>query len=295
MLHRTNLTADRLRGSALWFYRLITSRRRSKLLKQLQTEGNCPIAILFYHRVADEFDNDLTISSANFAKHLDWLQANFDVVSLAEAQARIRSNYNDRPTVAITFDDGYQSNSMTAVPELLKRGLSATYFVSTDFIHSGYPFPHDARHGNSLRPNTIAELRDMVAAGISLGAHTRSHCDLGAVTCPTKMRDEIVGSAELLAEWFDTEIRYFSFPFGLPRNTNQLAIDIIHEAGFEGFCTAYGAWNWPSSDGYHLRRIHGDAGIERLKNWLTLDARKLFDEHPLPFRATKPLPDMVSM
>ncbi len=279
-------TTNRMRESALWFYRLATTWRRAAISKQLRAAGNCPVAILFYHRVADEIDTELTISTTNFADHLDWLKSQFDVVSLEEAQARIRSDYNDRPTVAITFDDGYASNMTHAIPELLRRDLTATYFVSTDFIESGRPFPHDAKYGSRFKPNTIGDLRAIVDAGIALGAHTRTHCNLGEITSPQQMWEEIVGSAQQLTQWCDTPIKYFSFPFGLPANTNQLAVDIIREAGFTGFCTAYGAWNWPHSNGYHLRRIHADLGLERLKNWLTLDSRKLFDDQPLPFIET---------
>ncbi len=283
MLQHENTTTDCLRAAALRFYRFATAGQRARTSRRLQATGNCPVAILFYHRVAHECDTKLTISTANFAAHLDWLKSRFDVVSLEEAQTRIRSNYNDRPTVSITFDDGYSSNCSTAIPELLRRDLTATYFVSTDFIESGAPFPHDAKIENAPQPNTVDELRDMVSAGIELGAHTRSHCNLGAITCPEQMRHEIAGSADQLAQWCNLPIKYFSFPFGLPANTNQLAVDIIRETGFAGFCTAYGAWNWPNNDAYHLRRIHGDVGLERLKNWLTLDSRKLVDKQVLPF------------
>jgi peptidoglycan/xylan/chitin deacetylase (PgdA/CDA1 family) len=283
MSNQAHPTANRLRGSALWLYRLATSRYRTRAAEKLRDEGNCPVAILFYHRVIDEPENELSISTSNFAAHLDWLRARFDIVSLEEAQTRIRANYNDRPTVSITFDDGYGCNSVTAIPELIRRNLTATYFVATDFVESGYPFPHDAKYGATLKPNTVKELQEMVDVGITLGAHTRTHCNLGTVTCPEVMRSEIIGSAKKIEEWCQSRIKYFAFPFGMPANTNQLAVDVIHEAGFAGFCTAYGAWNWPNSDGYHLRRIHGDTGLERLKNWLTLDSRKLRDNRTLPF------------
>ncbi len=48
-----------------------------------------------------------------------------------------------------------------------------------------------------------------------------------------------------------------------------------HLPGYSGFVTAYGGWNWPGEDAFHMQRIHGDPGIARLSNWLTLDPRKL--------------------
>lgn len=253
------------------------------MLSDLRESGNCPVAILFYHRIADNRPNDWTMGSRDFVQQLDWLQDNFDIVSLEEAQRRIRSTHNDLPTVAITFDDGYAENSQTAIPELVRRNLPATYFVATDFMKSGNAFPHDQRRGVPLQPNTIDDLRHYASLGIELGAHTKSHIDCGRVADVDQLRDEIVGSAQQLEKWCKTPVRYFSFPYGMPENTSQLAVDIVREAGFAGFCTAYTAWNWPCSDGFHMRRIHSDPGLQSLKNRLTLDPRKLHDASRLPF------------
>ncbi|MFO0942567.1 MAG: polysaccharide deacetylase family protein [Pirellulales bacterium] len=92
-----------------------------------------PIAVLFYHLVSDVYVTPWAIKSSDFKRHLDWMQENFDIVSLEEAQRRIRSKNNDKFTVAITFDDGYSENCRTALPELHKRGIPSTYFITTDF------------------------------------------------------------------------------------------------------------------------------------------------------------------
>ncbi len=274
---------QRLKYSALWLYQLATARRRSRMAGSLRDSGNYPVAILFYHRIADSHLNDWSMQVRNFIVQLDWLQKHFDIVTLEEAQRRIVSQYNDRPTVAITFDDGYAENVKNAIPELLRRNLPATYFVSTNFMRTGEPFPHDLARGVPLEPNSIDDLRDFAAAGIELGAHTKSHANLGAIDDEETLRDEIIGSAQQLEQWCRVPIRYFSFPYGLPQNTSQKAVDIIREAGFAGFCTAYNAWNWPGSEGFHLRRCHADPGLQSLKNRLTLDPRKLQDKNQLPF------------
>lgn len=269
---------------AAWFYRLATQRRRATLRKRLIQNAEFPVAVLFYHRVADNHLTPWTISRRNFSRHLDWLERHFDVVTLAEAQRRVRSHGNARPTVAITFDDGYAENCDFAIPELQRRGLTATYFVATSSVASGQPFQHDVRNNFPIPPNTVAEIRDIARAGFEIGGHTRNHVDIGSLTQRENVEEEIVGGVRQLEEWGVGPIRYFSFPFGLPENTSQLAVDILLEAGLAGFCTAYGAWNWPGSAGYHLRRIHADPGMQTLKSWLTLDARKLRDTRVLPFR-----------
>ena len=277
------LMSNRRRQWAAWFYRWLTRQQRTQLRQELTATGRFPVAVLFYHRVADRHPNPWTISRNDFLRHLDWLQDNFDVVSLSEAQARVRSATNTRPTVAITFDDGYAENCDFAIPELLRRQLPATYFVVTQAVADGRPFAHDATEHLQLAPNTISEIRDMHRAGIEIGAHTRTHKDLGRSISGTELADETLGSIRELESWGVGPIRYFSFPYGMPANTSQAAIDLLLSAGIQGFCTAYGAWNWPGASGYHLRRIHADPGMQTLKNWLTLDSRKLTDHHLLPF------------
>lgn len=275
--------SNRSRQWAAWLYTLITAGRRRRLREQCMQSGRYPIAVLFYHRVADNYPTPWTLSRRNFIQHLDWLEENFDIVSLSEAQRRIHSSHNTKPTVAITFDDGYSENCDFAIPELVRRRLPATYFVVSENVLSGRPFDHDLACHKALRPNSVAEIRDIHRAGIEIGGHTRHHLDIGQLTHINEVAEEILGGIAQLEDWGVGPVRYFSFPFGLPENTSQVAVDLLYSANIAGFCTAYGAWNWPGSLGRHLRRIHADPGMQTLKSWLTLDPRKMQDKWRLPF------------
>lgn len=271
------------RNSAIWMYRQMTARSRRRLLDQLREQQQLPIAVLFYHLVSDRYSTPWTISSSDFKRHLDWLQDNFDVVSLEEAQRRIRANSNDKFTVAITFDDGYSENCRTALPELIKRGIPSTYFVTSDFMSRDRSFKHDIELGITPATNTWEELKEFVGKGVEFGAHTRSHCNVGAITDPVELESEMLGSTRKVESELNCRCRYFAFPYGRPENMSQAAVTLLHKHGMHGFCSAYGALNWPGQNGFHIRRIHGDPGMERLKNWLTLDARHLTDPRQLPF------------
>ena len=173
----------RVPDPAIWLYRQMTSRDRRHLLAQLRAECRLPVAILFYHRVAKTgCDNPWSIHLDNFKRQLDWLQSNFEMVSLADAQTRIRGPHNDRISVSITFDDGYADNSEFAIPELVSRKIPLTYFVSTDFVETGRSFPHDIKLGTPLPPNDIPQLQEFVRLGIEIGSHTRSHANIAAVS-----------------------------------------------------------------------------------------------------------------
>lgn len=263
-----------LKHSLLTAYYTSTIPQRRRAARRRAAAGGEPVSILFYHRVADDSPNAWTMRCRTFRRQMEWVARRFEVVSLQEAQQRIVAGRNDRPTVAITFDDGYADNCDFALPLLLRMGLPFTYFVATDHARTGLPFAHDVAAGVKLRPNTIEQIRSLAAAGVEVGAHTRSHADLGRIRDRQQLRDEIAGSKRDLEAMIDRPVEYFACPFGLHANLSADAFATCYEAGFAGVCSAYGAYNLPGGDAFHLRRIHADPELLRLKNWLTVDPRK---------------------
>lgn len=262
--------------TALHAYVLATRGARRRLLRRLSAEGRAPVCILFYHRVADRHPNAWTISNPNFIRQVRWLQRQADLVSLEEAQHRLRHG-NPRLAVSITFDDGYAENCDLALPFLEQHKIPCTYFVSWDFVVTGRPFPHDAAAGIPLKPNTLKQLRQMANAGVEIGGHTRHHVDLGRIRDEAVIHDEVVQSARELSAEVGVPVRYFAFPYGQRHNLHADAITVAKAAGFRGVLTAVGAYNHPhvSHEAFLLQRIHGDPEFARLKNWITLDPRKL--------------------
>lgn len=248
----------------------------------LSKANRYPMGILFYHRVSDVNPNPWTISTDLFEQQMEWLQFNYEIISLAELQERMVTG-NSKPAVAITFDDGYADNSLTAIPYLIQRQIPATYFVNNEFIESGRPFPHDVEYGVDLPPNGIESLKLMSRAGIEIGAHTRNHCDLGQVADAELLFDELVVARDELEDLIECEVKYFAFPYGQKENLNDEVFRLAKMYGFHGVCSAYGGLNSPGDNPFHLQRIHGDPELIRVKNALTLDPRTLLkSSYPLP-------------
>ena len=256
-------------------YYLATLPQRKQAAAARQEQCQVPIISLFYHRIADEHPNEWTMSNEMFRRQIEWLQERFDIVTLEEAQKRIASESNDRPTVCITFDDGYADNCDTALPWLIEQSVPVTYFVTSQNVINGDPFPHDVKAGHPQAINTPDQLRELAQAGIEIGAHTRTHADLGKTNNEIDLYNEIVGSKRELEDMVQRPVRYFAFPFGLPSNMSTASFRIAFEAGFWGVCSAYGGYNLPGEDSFHLQRIHGDPEWSRFRNWMTVDPRKL--------------------
>jgi peptidoglycan/xylan/chitin deacetylase (PgdA/CDA1 family) len=236
--------------------------------------GRAPVMIVYYHRVADDGANSWTISHAGFRRQIGWLRRHFELVSLEAAQRRIAAARNFQPCVSITFDDGYAENCREALPWLIQERVPFTYFVTTDNVFQQVPFPHDVSMGHRFAPNTVEQLRELAAAGVEIGGHSRTHADLGKLTDLDVLYDEVVVAGEDLSRAVGVDIRYFAFPFGLHANLHRAAFRMAREAGYAGMCSAYGGYNFPRDDAFHLQRIGCEGPLLRLKNWLTVDPIK---------------------
>lgn len=280
------------RKTALLLYRHLTTVLRRKLRAQFVSQSEFPAAVLFYHRIADNAANPWTMSTSQFTKQLDWLEANADVVSLDEIQHSCRLGKRNRLQVAITFDDGYSDNMEFAIPEICRRNLPCTYFVSNSFVRDRQAFPHDVERACPLPPNTKREIRQIADMGISIGAHTDSHLNLGKPWPQATLQKEIVDPRSELQDWTGQPIHHFAFPYGQITNHSQSAIDLIAKVGYRGFVSAYGDWNWFDSTPFHIRRIHADPCFQRFLNWLTFDPRKTTPNHHTDFPFTIPGPQI---
>jgi peptidoglycan/xylan/chitin deacetylase (PgdA/CDA1 family) len=93
-----------------------------------------------YHRVGDKnktiYDQNVFSCNTNeFEQHLKFYKDNFRVVTMSEIDSYItnKTPITDR-MLLITFDDGYVDNYHNAYPLLKKYGLTATFFIATDYI-----------------------------------------------------------------------------------------------------------------------------------------------------------------
>jgi peptidoglycan/xylan/chitin deacetylase (PgdA/CDA1 family) len=243
--------------------------------RMAELDGRLPIVVVYYHRIADDDATPWTISNRVFRDQIHWLRDHFDLISLGAVQQLISLGENTRPRVCITFDDGYADNCHEAIPLLVKHGVPCTYFVTARNVLDGIPFQHDVQQGHPCAPNTIEQLRAMVGGGIDIGAHTYTHADLGKIHDPDKLRYELVAARHDLEDALGRWVRHFAFPFGRYENLSDDAFRLARKAGYSSACSAYGGVNFPGDDPFHIQRVPVDRWTIRLKNYVTLDPRKV--------------------
>jgi peptidoglycan/xylan/chitin deacetylase (PgdA/CDA1 family) len=176
--------------------------------------------------------------------------------------------------MTITFDDGYAENCDTALPLLVEEKIPCTYFVTTESVLTGQPFSHDTEMGNTFLPNTIEQLRRFADCGIEIGAHSRTHADIAQISDEHTLYDEVVTARDDLQDALGHPVRWFAFPFGAPANLSRAASRLAARHDFDGVVSAYGGYNFPGDDAFHLQRIGVDGPEVRLKNWAYWDPLK---------------------
>ena len=96
--------------------------------------------LLVYHRVNDHGDPFFpALPRRDFAAHLDHVASHYRVESLEAVASWLAAGAAGPPRAALTIDDGHPDTLEVALPELDRRGLPATLFLSTGPPETGEP------------------------------------------------------------------------------------------------------------------------------------------------------------
>ncbi|NDJ15896.1 polysaccharide deacetylase family protein [Myxacorys almedinensis] len=115
--------------------------------------------ILMYHRI-DEPPNDpcrVCVSPRHFSEQLEVLSRHCRILPLQEMVEMAQARKPLEQTVAITFDDGYADNLLTAKPLLEKYNAPATMFVPTGNWNRNQEFWWDALERVFLQPGHLPQ------------------------------------------------------------------------------------------------------------------------------------------
>lgn len=110
------------------------------LLKPLSPAGaRGRLSVLIFHRVLPEPDPIFPgeVDAKTFDAICRWMKSWCNVLPLDQAARHLQNGTLPERAAAITFDDGYADNRTQAQPILARHGLSATFFIATDFLDGG--------------------------------------------------------------------------------------------------------------------------------------------------------------
>lgn len=123
------------------------------------------LCILCYHRITapEQETVYLGIPQDVFERHVVFLKRYFDIVSFNEAMMRVRPGLGRKPLLVLNFDDGYRDNYLYAFPILKKYGITASIFLTVDYIGTKKSFWWDSVRDIIVNSPKSAGLKEDIA------------------------------------------------------------------------------------------------------------------------------------
>ena len=213
------------------------------------------LPVVAFHRVNDRLPgNGLTCDVKMFEEFCRFFSQEFQVVSLQTLVERLEQRKAVDRMLTITFDDGYIDNYEEAAPILKQFSLPATFFLTTGYIGTDVVAWWDRAAGVKEPWMNWRQVQELHRAGFEIGAHTRTHVDLGQVSGEDAW-SEINGSRQDLKEKLSASISSFAYPYGRATQITEQNRDLIRKAGFSCCCSSFGGVNRKGDDLFSLRRI----------------------------------------
>ncbi len=180
-----------------------------------------PIAV--YHSIRNTSPDEtlevrrFTIPPAVFDEQMHYLyENNFHPITFAMLyEALTYGTPLPLKPVILSFDDGWATQYIEALPVLQKYDFTATFFL----------YPNVIEHENYM---TWDEVRVLHEAGMEIGSHSKSHQYMTRQDAEEQMF-EVTQSKKILEEKLDSKVETFAYPYGLFNADMQ---DMLKDAGY---------------------------------------------------------------
>ncbi|MBS1869968.1 MAG: polysaccharide deacetylase family protein [Actinobacteria bacterium] len=210
-----------------------------------------PVPILMYHVVSDPLPGspypDLYVPRAEFQQQMRALKAaGYTAVTLQEVWDSWHA-HGPLPAkpVVVSFDDGYRSHVVNALPVLRALGWPGVLNLELKNIRPDYGL-------------TVPQVRALLAAGWELDSHTIDHPDLTTVDAAA-LRHEVADSRAELRRRFGVPVNFFCYPAG---RYDAAAIAAVRAAGYLAATTTEPGLAQPAAaDRFTLHRVRVNGGV----------------------------------
>ncbi len=202
---------------------------------ELTVKRSAQVSILCYHAFTEgASSDDMTLNIGRFRRHLQALKdAKLPVIAMDRYLAWRRGQQDiPDPSIMITLDDGWKSVFTLAAPVLREFGYPYTIFVYKNYV------------GGGGRAMTVADIRQLLQEGATLGSHSVSHPFPSVYRRKAQgppeeyaawLVDEYQGSREFLESTFGVKVTTFAYPGGY--YTAEIAKKAVEEWGYEALFT----------------------------------------------------------
>jgi peptidoglycan/xylan/chitin deacetylase (PgdA/CDA1 family) len=211
-----------------------------------------------YHFIVDD-------ERRGFDAHLRYMRRHGDFISMDNAVDALKNpgGIGGR-YFCVTFDDGVKNCVTNALPILVERRAPAAFFIATEYVGlrletdweriRPFPQPYTGFRG-AFDFVTWDDCREMHAAGMTIGAHTRHHRRLQSMS-EAECDDELRGSKARIEAELQAPCVHFAAPWGVPGADfdPQVHPARARTIGFKSFLTTRPGANQSHGDPFAIRR-----------------------------------------
>ncbi|MDR4499290.1 MAG: polysaccharide deacetylase family protein [Candidatus Scalindua sp.] len=207
------------------------------------------IPILLYHDIEsvdcpNEKSNlaskETVVDVSNFESQIRYLsENNYETISINEYFRYIKNEQKSlEGKIIISFDDGHYSNYKLAFPILVKYGLKATFFITTNWLNQQYHLTSD-------------QIKEMIGNGMEIGSHGLTHNFFPDMNSH-EIKFELSESKKILESITKQPIHYIAFPGG---HYNRTVLRMLEMSDYRGACSCLQGLNSKKTNPWLLKRI----------------------------------------
>jgi peptidoglycan/xylan/chitin deacetylase (PgdA/CDA1 family) len=216
-----------------------------------QAAASAKVPILMYHAIsippAGAASPELFVTTRDFTDQMQALRdQGYQPVSLDQLWAAWHKGGElpEKPIV-LSFDDGYESQYLHAVPVLRQLGWPGVLNLKLDTLSDG--------------EMTDKMIRVMLADGWEVDSHTIDHLDVTSLD-GENLTYEVAGSRTMLQKRFKIPVNFFCYPAG---RYDAKSIAALRRAGYTGAMAEDNGLAAPTDNAFKLRRLRitNDDGV----------------------------------
>ena len=141
-------------------------------------------------------------------------------------------------SVCITFDDGCETDLISAAPILKELGFSATSYLTVEFLGKPGYMSH-------------TQVRELHALGFEIGCHSLTHPYLTDVD-DNRLHEETAGAKDMLEQIAGVRVDHFSCPGG---RWDARVMRAVKQANFRTMATSQTGVNLSTTNPFALTRV----------------------------------------
>ncbi|HEX3320644.1 MAG TPA: polysaccharide deacetylase family protein [Terriglobales bacterium] len=180
------------------------------------------------------------VSQNEFSAQMRFLaQSGREGISVGSALAG-----TEHRSVVVTFDDGCETDLLTAAPILRELGFGATFYVTAGFVgRKGYLSP--------------GQLRELASGGFEVGCHSMTHPYLPDLS-DQDLKREVIDAKNALEDITGGRVDHFSCPGG---QYDERVLRLAKEGGYKSVANSEIRANGKQTNLYSLGRVAVMRGV----------------------------------